>query len=86
MAKLGLFLLFILSLTACTQKQSIMIYKNPLKRNWLNNRGILRWLFTNLSSNEQLLINAHELFHAASTMKTPVMVEVYKQAAGKIFT
>lgn len=29
---------------------------------------------------EQLLINAREEFHAASTMKTPVMLEVYKQA------
>ena len=29
---------------------------------------------------EQLLINANEEFHAASTMKTPVMLEVYKQS------
>ncbi|MEM9831881.1 MAG: serine hydrolase [Bacteroidota bacterium] len=29
---------------------------------------------------EQLLINAREEFHAASTMKTPVMLEVYKQS------
>lgn len=29
---------------------------------------------------DQLLINAREEFHAASTMKTPVMLEVYKQA------
>ncbi len=35
--------------------------------------------------NEQLLINAQEEFHAASTMKTPVMLEVYKQAeAGEL--
>lgn len=27
-----------------------------------------------------LLINEHESFHAASTMKTPVMIEVFKQA------
>jgi len=34
---------------------------------------------------EQLLINAREEFHAASTMKTPVMLEVYKQAeAGEL--
>jgi len=32
------------------------------------------------NSEEQLLINAREEFHAASTMKTPVMLEVYKQA------
>ncbi len=34
-----------------------------------------------LQSGEQVLVNEHESFHAASTMKTPVMVEVYKQAA-----
>ena len=32
------------------------------------------------NTDEQLLINAQEEFHAASTMKTPVMLEVYKQA------
>lgn len=31
--------------------------------------------------NRQLLMNEKEQFHAASTMKTPVMVEVYKQAS-----
>lgn len=30
---------------------------------------------------DTLFINADEMFHAASTMKTPVMIEVYKQAA-----
>lgn len=41
--------------------------------------------FKNLSEeNDQLLINADESFHAASTMKTPVMIEIFKQAeAGK---
>ena len=28
---------------------------------------------------ESILINADEMFHAASTMKTPVMIEAYKQ-------
>jgi beta-lactamase class A len=31
------------------------------------------------------LINAAQVFHAASTMKTPVMIEVYKQAAAGKF-
>jgi beta-lactamase class A len=29
---------------------------------------------------ETLLLNEHEMFHAASTMKVPVMVELYRQA------
>ena len=33
-----------------------------------------------LSTGKQLLLNERETFHAASTMKTPVMIEVFKQA------
>jgi beta-lactamase class A len=32
-------------------------------------------------SGRELLINETEVFHAASTMKTPVMIELFKQAA-----
>jgi beta-lactamase class A len=35
--------------------------------------------FKNISNGEKLLINENERFHAASTMKTPVLIEVYKQ-------
>lgn len=47
--------------------------------------GTFAVAFKNLQSGETLLINEHEKFHAASTMKVPVMVEVFKQAeAGKL--
>jgi beta-lactamase class A len=36
--------------------------------------------FKDLSSGKELLINEKENFHAASTMKVPVMIEVFKQA------
>ncbi|MEO6315399.1 MAG: serine hydrolase [Chitinophagaceae bacterium] len=40
--------------------------------------------FKDLQTGKTLYINEHEIFHAASTMKTPVMIEAYKQvAAGK---
>jgi beta-lactamase class A len=40
--------------------------------------------FKDLQTGEEILIDEHKLFHAASTMKTPVMIEVFKQAkAGK---
>ncbi len=43
--------------------------------------------FKNLQEpQEKLLINAHKSFHAASTMKTPVLMEVYKQAAAGKFS
>lgn len=34
--------------------------------------------FLNLDSGEKVLINEHVTFHAASTMKTPVMIEAFK--------
>jgi beta-lactamase class A len=42
--------------------------------------------FKDLTTGETLLINEQEYFHAASTMKTPVMIEVYKQAAAGAFS
>jgi len=36
--------------------------------------------FKDLSSGETLYINADSVFHAASTMKTPVMAELFRQA------
>lgn len=40
--------------------------------------------FKDLQTGQTLFINEKESFHAASTMKTPVMIEVFKQArAGK---
>ncbi|OYU68134.1 MAG: serine hydrolase [Cytophagaceae bacterium BCCC1] len=35
--------------------------------------------FKNLENSDTIFINAHEYFHAASTMKTPVMLEIFKQ-------
>lgn len=49
--------------------------------------GKFAFAFKDLSTaNHQLLINEREQFHAASTMKTPVMIEVYKQAAAGKFS
>ena len=43
-------------------------------------KGVFAVAFKNLKTGETLLINEHEIFHAASTMKTPVMVEAFRQA------
>lgn len=44
-----------------------------------NTDGIFALAFKNLESGKEILINERENFHAASTMKTPVMIEVFKQ-------
>jgi beta-lactamase class A len=43
-------------------------------------QGIFAVACKDLTSGKLLLINEHELFHAASTMKVPVMIEVFKEA------
>ena len=46
--------------------------------------GVFAVAVKELSSGRQFFINAHDSYHAASTMKTPVLIEAYKQAkAGK---
>ena len=37
--------------------------------------------FEDLSTGQRLLLNEHTLYHAASTMKTPVLIETFRQAA-----
>src|SRR6516225_6177134 len=49
-------------------------------------KGNFAVAFKDLSTGHELLINEHQSFHAASTMKTPVMIEVFKQAAEKKFS
>ena len=55
-----------------------------IKQNMPKANGTFAVAFIDLQTNDQIMINAKESMHAASTMKTPVMIEVYKQAeAGK---
>lgn len=46
-------------------------------------KGNFAVAFKDITKNKTLLVNAQESFHAASTMKTPVMIEVFKQASEK---
>lgn len=49
-------------------------------------KGKFAVAFRDLQSGDTLLINGHESFHAASTMKTPVMIEVFNQAKQRRFS
>lgn len=42
--------------------------------------------FKDLTTGDSIFVNEQTFFHAASTMKTPVMIEVYKQAAAGTFS
>jgi beta-lactamase class A len=57
---------------------------NDIRNELSRYSGTFAVAFKDASTGQQILINERERFHAASTMKTPVMIEVYKQAsAGK---
>ncbi|HAP36586.1 MAG TPA: serine hydrolase [Bacteroidetes bacterium] len=46
----------------------------------VTHKGTFAVSFKDISTGVRVDINAHEYFHAASTMKTPVMIEVFNQA------
>ncbi|MCA6486753.1 MAG: serine hydrolase [Chitinophagaceae bacterium] len=51
-------------------------------RDWLNRQpGTYALAVKHLPDGDTILINEKEMFHAASTMKTPVMIEFFRQAA-----
>jgi len=74
-------LVITLAITSCSKKQSPEELKKHITEVLAEQPGVFGVAFKDLTTGEEILINEHELFHAASTMKTPVMVEVYKQAA-----
>lgn len=54
--------------------------KADIQKELSQNKGVFAMAFKNLATGETILINEDTLFHAASTMKTPVAIEAYKQA------
>ena len=66
------------------QKLTIENLKSAIEAKLKTVEGQFAVAFKDLQTGETLFINEKENFHAASTMKTPVMIEVFKQAkAGK---
>jgi len=77
-----IYLALLLSLYSCqpgkmTKEKLTEKINEELKKQ----EGTYAVAFKDLSTGEELLIKEHTSFHAASTMKTPVMIEVYKQVS-----
>jgi len=81
MKRLLLFALFASILTGCDKKEDVESLKKRITEQFSKQEGTFALAFKDLETGEEIVLNEHELFHAASTMKTPVMAEVYKQAA-----
>lgn len=73
-----------LVLSACSSTTQISDLEKEVREKFAGGAGVFAMAFKDLQTGEELLINARENFHAASTMKTPVLIELYKQSeAGK---
>jgi beta-lactamase class A len=71
---------------ACSNRMTLNKLQNQINAKLAEQPGNFAVAFKDLTTGETLLINEQEYFHAASTMKTPVMIEVYKQAAAGAFS
>jgi beta-lactamase class A len=65
---------------------SMQSLKQQITDTLSSQKGTFAVAFKDLQNGKEILINEHLPFHAASTMKTPVMIEVYKQAAAGKFS
>jgi beta-lactamase class A len=63
------------------QTKTLEELKSDIQKELSQNKGEFAIAFKDLQNGNEILINENMLFHAASTMKTPVLIEVYKQVA-----
>src|ERR1044072_2094114 len=72
----------ILSIASCsTSKKALRTLHSDIEKELSGKKGTFAVAFKDLETGQEIKINDHVVYHAASTMKTPVMIEVYKQAA-----
>src|SRR6187402_194850 len=77
----ALFFISFILISCAQQKIAMRSLKENIQQELSKQEGTFAVAFKDLSTGKELLINDTVTFHAASTMKTPVLVEVYKQAA-----
>lgn len=73
-------------LTSCRSTMTPEQLKNRITTALQKQEGRFALAFKDLSTGTTLLLNDDTTFHAASTMKTPVLIEVYRQAAAGRFS
>ncbi len=65
---------------------TVMLRDDILKEFAKQPDGNFAVAFKDLSTGQEFLMNAHESFHAASTMKTALLIETFKQASEHKFS
>lgn len=77
----------ILVLASCSSsKKAMQTVSDNIKAKFATQPGTYALAFKNLQTGEEWGINDRIVFHAASTMKVPVMYEVFRQAAAGKFS
>jgi len=72
----------IILISSCiSSKKALRTLQSDIEKEFSGKKGTFAVAFKDLKTGREIKINDKETFHAASTMKTPVMIEVYKQAA-----
>jgi len=79
-------LIIALASAFCVFSPADSALRKQLNKEFSSVKGEFALAFKDLQSGKEILINERESFHAASTMKTPVMIEVYKQALSGKFS
>src|SRR5262245_54369138 len=73
---------FTFLLTSCSiQKKALLTLQSDIDKELSGKKGTFAIAFKDLKTGKEIRINDHVVYHAASTMKTPVLIEVYRQAA-----
>ncbi len=78
----SMFLLLLLSCKNTNSENIIDDLRNSIEKQLEAMDGVFAYVFLDLNNPNNIIeINTDEKFHAASTMKVPVMIEIFKQAA-----
>ena len=72
-------LILIITIFSCEEKNKYSSLEIKVIELLESQNGTFAIAFKNLEDGNEILINEDEIFHAASTMKTPVMIEVYRR-------
>jgi len=79
--KLPTLLAAVIVVASCnTSKKALKTLQSDIEKELSGKKGTFAVAFKDLKTGRHINIKDKETFHAASTMKTPVMIEVYKQA------
>lgn len=71
---------------ACNHSKSLVGLKSTIEQKLAIDSTTFGVAFKNIATGETIFINEKLAFHAASTMKTPVLIELYRQAAAGRFS